>query len=318
MEFVKQKAILLENKNPFLKIEQAGRICYASESKIKEGSAEKFVKNLIKSGHTAMLEHYTFCFRLHGTRADLEDYINEIKAYSNYLHATISYQDQPGELRALVSGNIRALNECYPFCMPLLKELMAKYPDLVWDQKTLAIGDDCNRIFSVQAELVDFDTLPNLSPLEIGEHKTMTFRLITNRGVTHELVRHRPCSFAQQSTRYINLKDGIQVVYPAEWDKYSDMQKQIYTKAFQAAEDHYRTLIESGQTPQQARAVLPIGLKTEIIVTANMKEWAWIYNLRLFGTTGAPHPDIAEVMSLAWDFACKDEIAAKYLRLACL
>lgn len=130
------------------------------------------------------------------------------------------------------------------------------------------------------------------------EHGVISIRFITDRGVTHELVRHRLASFSQESTRYCNYgleKFGSDLTFirPAEYDSWTDQQKFHWVDGLEQAEKHYFRMLESGCVPQQARAVLPNSLKTEIVVTANLREWRHIFKLR---TSKRAHPDIRLIM----------------------
>ena len=132
------------------------------------------------------------------------------------------------------------------------------------------------------------------------EHASMTVRFTVDRGVSHELVRHRIASFAQESSRYCNYSQDkfgneITVVKPCFWEEDSPTY-QIWKAAMERAEDSYFVLLAQGATPEEARAVLPNSLKTELVVTANMREWRNIFKLRAAGTTGKPHPQMVEVM----------------------
>ena len=163
------------------RIEAVARTCYTSEGNIKEGSAEKMVAALVRSGHEAMLEHFSF-----------------------------------------------------------------------------------------------------------------TVKFIVDRGISHEIVRHRLASFAQESTRYCNYsKDQFQgeitVIRPLflvegtqGWWAWKD--------ACQTAENRYFNMLDFGCTPQEARCVLPTCLKTEICMTANLREWRWFFKLRAADYTGKAHP----------------------------
>lgn len=289
MTYVQPTVIGIKEKDPFKKVELAGRTCYKSEDKITETSAKKFVAGLIKSNHTAMLEHCTFVFEIKGICA--ERFAERIQTESPFLHVTRVFADN--RFRTLVSGNARALNGGGYCTTALLIELEKSYPEFVWDQDIQSITPE---EFGVSVKLVDLEDCRDLKKEELLKHCYRTFRFITNRGVTHELVRHRLCSFAQESTRYVNYKDGIMICPPATLAEKPDEVKAEYEEAFWDAEKHYQKLIEAGEKPQEARAVLPIGLKTEIVVTANIEEWKWILELRYLGTTGAPHPDIKQVM----------------------
>lgn len=138
------------------------------------------------------------------------------------------------------------------------------------------------------------------------EHGGATVRFVTNRGVTHELVRHRVASFGQESTRYVNYGGKeMEFIRPVWCDKSLSNAHQPYikngndtsfVKACADAERRYNELIEAGWRPEQAREVLPNSLKTEIVVTTNYREWRHIFKLRAIGTTGKPHPQMQALM----------------------
>lgn len=139
------------------------------------------------------------------------------------------------------------------------------------------------------------------------EHSSLSVRFIVDRGVSHELVRHRLASFSQESTRYCNYgKKGMTVIIPPwvnieprEYDRdfvsstswsVSDAH---WFAAMRAAAGVYEEVLRLGWTPQQARSVLPNSLKTEIVVTANYREWRHILMMR---TSTAAHPQMREIM----------------------
>jgi thymidylate synthase (FAD) len=165
------------------KIERVARVCYKSEDKIGEGTAEKMVKSLIARGHEAMLEHYSF-----------------------------------------------------------------------------------------------------------------SVKFTVDRGVSHEIVRHRLASFAQESTRYCNYGKSGEVAFirPLFFEE-DTPEMGDWEEAMMSAEKMYLELLERGRSPQEARAVLPNSLKTEIVMTANLREWRHFLKLRAVGTTGKPHPQMQEV-----------------------
>jgi len=125
------------------------------------------------------------------------------------------------------------------------------------------------------------------------EHVYMSIRFITNRGVTHELVRHRLCSFSQESTRYVTYTGNMEFIKPVWWKDATKEQKDIFIEACNYAENYYLQLLNLGWKAQQAREVLPNALKTEIVVTANVREWRHIFKLRC---SKAAHPQIRELM----------------------
>ena len=129
------------------------------------------------------------------------------------------------------------------------------------------------------------------------EHAAITVRFICDRGVSHELVRHRLASFSQESTRYVNYSKGkfgseITVIEPCFWPSNSH-EYNIWKQACEHAEMVYMSLVNSQSTPQEARSVLPNSLKTEIIVTANPREWRHIFKLRC---SKQAHPQMREIM----------------------
>ena len=167
-------------------IERCARVCYKSEDRITDGSAEKMVAALIRSGHEAMLEHYSF-----------------------------------------------------------------------------------------------------------------TVKFICDRGVSHELVRHRIARFAQESSRYCCYakdKFGKELTFinPCFWEPDSDNYARWFHE-MDEAEKTYLAMIESGATPEQARDILPTSIKTEIVMTANLREFRHFFKLRAEGVTGRPHPQMLEI-----------------------
>lgn len=131
------------------------------------------------------------------------------------------------------------------------------------------------------------------------EHEKITVRIICDRGVSHEIVRHRIASYSQESTRYCNYsldkyQNELTFIRPFFWN--DDPEKYlIWENAMKAAENSYLTLIALGATPQEARSVLPNSLKTEIVVTMNMREWRHFFKLR---TSPAAHPQMREIAKL--------------------
>ncbi|HLB95644.1 MAG TPA: FAD-dependent thymidylate synthase [Patescibacteria group bacterium] len=124
------------------------------------------------------------------------------------------------------------------------------------------------------------------------EHEKVTVRLICDRGVTHEIVRHRIASYSQESTRYCNYNSrGVQVIEPFFFVG-DDKKYQIWLTAMHACEDAYNGLIEAGATPQEARTVLPNSLKTEIVITYNLREWRHFFKLRC---SKRAHPQMREI-----------------------
>ena len=188
------------------RLEQCGRVCYKSEDKITEGSAEKFVAGIIKRGHEAVLEHCSF-----------------------------------------------------------------------------------------------------------------TVKFVCDRGVSHEIVRHRIASYCQESTRYCNYSKDvfgseITVIRPSFLTE-GTPGWQYWKVACRMAEKSYFELLDWGCTPQEARAVLPTCLKTEVVMTANIREWRHFLKLRC---SPAAHPQMREVALILLDKVhalipvCFDDIWSEY------
>lgn len=134
------------------------------------------------------------------------------------------------------------------------------------------------------------------------EHFSITVKFICDRAIQNEIVRHRLSSFCVESTRYCNYGKGkfgneITVIKPVFFKEGSDEYNEWYS-AMQSAEKSYLKLIESGATPQQARDVLPLSLKTEVVMTANIREWRHYLRLR---TGKAAHPQIRVVSEMLLD-----------------
>ena len=131
------------------------------------------------------------------------------------------------------------------------------------------------------------------------EHMSLSVLFICDRGVSHEIVRHRMASFAQESTRYCNYskgKFGSEVTFIRPYNMPDDsVEFGIWESTMLIAESSYIELIKNGISPQMARSVLPNSLKTELIMTANLREWRHFLKLRAAGSTGAPHPQMLEI-----------------------
>lgn len=128
------------------------------------------------------------------------------------------------------------------------------------------------------------------------EHETITVKITCDRGVTHEIVRHRIASYSQESTRYCNYsknKFGNELTFikPLFWSEDSQ-EYEIWKNQMQVIENAYLKLIQLGATPEQARSILPNSLKTEIVVTMNLREWRHFFKLR---TSKRAHPQMREI-----------------------
>lgn len=250
----------------YKQIERAGRVCYKSEDKITETSAKEFVERMIKSGHGAMLEHGTVYLLV---EPDLEDW----------------------RLWELANNK--------------------------YSERTFVSSTDLNYITTNYRVLVENDWLDLLkyqcNPTEYHK-KRITVKFICDRGVSHEFVRHRVFSFAQESTRYCNYsKDkfqGVTYILP-QWctnvniRDYENNPKLMYNAngiltdieinflcGLYDNEIRYLKLLEDGWVSQQARAVLPNALKTELVMTGFISDWEHFFKLR---DAGSAHPQAREL-----------------------
>ena len=138
------------------------------------------------------------------------------------------------------------------------------------------------------------------------EHSILSVKFICDRGVSHELVRHRLASFAQESTRYCNYgknKFGNECTFIEPFffrrkgtsDRDNDTLYNIWVDACEFSENTYLRMLELGATPQEARSVLPNSIKTEVVVTMNYREWRHFFKLRAARFTGPAHPQMEEI-----------------------
>lgn len=256
----------------YKQIELAGRTCYKSEDRITETSAKAFVERMVASKHTAMLEHGTVCLIAHQ-----DDSKHPYQWISKYQHNPYSK----------VNFIYKSLN-------------MGK--QILW-------GIVITTNYRV---LVENDWLKDLQylckPTEYHE-KRVTVHFVCDRAIANEFVRHRVFSFAQESTRYCNYskdKFGKELSFIApSWFKeevsyekggLEDANSQIFVESCELAEKNYLDMLEfGGAKPQDARAILPLSLKTELIMTGFVSDWKHFFDLRALGTTGAPHPDASKL-----------------------
>lgn len=273
----------------YKQIERVGRVCYKSEDKITEDSAKPFVDRMIKSGHGAMLEHGTVYLQYETVKSA----INPLTKY--YLNKYSKVKAKWGiigeTIKLFVTTNLRVLVE-----NNWLEDL-----EYIWE------------------------------PTEYHERR-VTVHFVCDRGVSHEFVRHRVMSFAQESTRYCNYskdKFGNELTFikpcwfdssliddTGHWDANTfyrmptqPVREEAFLGTLLSVEDSYFDLLECGWKPQEARAILPNSLKTELVVTGFVSDWEKFFDLRARGTTGAPHPQAKELA----EPLMKEFIARKYI-----
>lgn len=259
----------------YKQIEQAGRTCYKSEDKITEDSAKGFVDRMIKSGHGAMLEHGTVYLQIKSR--DAENYHLFYHKYSSNPYSYVNVGRGCIWNTLFITTNYRVLVE----------------NDWLDDLKYLC------------------------EPIE-SHAKKVTVRFICDRGVSHEFVRHRVFSFAQESTRYCNyskdkFNNEVAFILPC-WvtDIHSENSYDMellnnyplaetenmspesieFIRSLVYSESSYFTLLEAGWKPQQARAVLPNSLKTELVMTGFASDWKHFFELR---DDNSAHPQAQEL-----------------------
>lgn len=305
MKIIEQSHTWIKEPDPIKLIEFAGRTCYKSEDKITEDSANKFVKMLIKSGHMSVLEHGQAAFEV---ESYMFDHIGRTP------HSQFIRRSQVRG-RTIISANFRAWEEFFEAYYSLYEnkalhpiqalnqDLYSRYPDAFM---RLWYSNPTDSFFHRITE-------NQMTSEEKLIHATRTCRFGTNRGVTHELVRHRSqWAFSQESTRYVKYDGEMEFILPVwvsknalnTWDYIGDIEgshaagvisfaEQFMLKSQLHAELTYKKLLLEGWKPEQAREVLPNSLKTEIVCTAPLSEWRHMLRLR---TSKAAHPQMRALM----------------------
>ena len=138
--------------------------------------------------------------------------------------------------------------------------------------------------------------------LAVIEHESITAEVVCDRAIANQIVRHRLASYGQESTRYVNYKEGIEVIEPNCFWKIDDtktqMRRAIWLNAMTYAEDSYQKMIEHGATPDEARSVLPSALATKLVMTYNLRQWRHFFKLRC---EKHAHPQMKEIADMLLD-----------------
>lgn len=296
MNIIKSSTERLYNSNPQKHIEFIARTCYKSENNITDESHKTMCKNLYKNKHWAMLEHFIFIYKIN-KMTNFKSTFVEILNSEKYVDITEQFIND--ERRTIISFNTRSLLDLlikYKDHDYILHDLIMLIEKIVYDY-------DCDEIFGNKFKKVDHECFTKinitdismLTPTEQFIHGWHSIKFICDRGVSHEIVRHRTASFAQESTRYCNYskdkyKNEITVIKPCFFD--NDSQYDDWKNACEKSEGYYFKLLNEGATPQEARSVLPNSLKTELIMTAKLYEWNHFFELR---TDKSAHPQIREL-----------------------
>lgn len=276
MKLIESSVQIIEEKDPYKMIELAGRTCYKSEDKITENSAKEFVDRMIKLGHGAMLEHGTIYLTIDGEDPNL----SKIQSNPHTKVNLVPYE-------VLTEGNYTISYKAY-----------------ITTNLRVLVENNLKELLCYQVE-----------PTEHHE-KRITAKFICDRGVSHEFVRHRVFSFAQESQRYcnyskdkfnneltfikptwLNIPTGDYTYWDGDWCDIDNMKIQLpsdngiadnFLWCLNNAGMQYRLLINKGLKPQEARAILPNATKTELVMTGFESDWEHFFELRC---SGAAHPD---------------------------
>ena len=281
IEMIKPSVERIVENDPLKKIEIAARTCYKSEANITDDSSVKMVKRLIKNKHYAMLEHALFEFHIYN-KPTTEDLLKKCRLSK---FCRVCYGNVFGKECNFVFINLRTIiEEKFTEFWALLEERFPRFLEL----RDVAFGESVCLSFACcdGVELTDFPEL-----------NIFTVKVICDRGVSHELVRHRVFSFAQESQRYVNYKknDCFQFIESSAFDEWDERTQKDYLICLNTCAETYNKMIESGRTPQEARAVLPNSTKTEIVMTGNRFMWEHFLELRFLESTGKVHPDMSVI-----------------------
>lgn len=253
----------VKERGLYKQIEKAARVCYKSENNITENSCVEFVSKLIKRKHFAMLEHGTVYLKINHTNPN---YYELCDKYEWNSHSKVTYDVSKDN--AYITTNYRVIVENG------------------WQDDILHYVCD---------------------PTEYHE-KRVTVHFTCDIGVGREFTRHRTMSMAQESTRYCNYSkdkfdNELTFIIP-NWvntycpNKFREGPNDIdiaWGNSLKEAEDNYFLLLKRGWSPQQARSVLPLATKSELVLTGFISDWEHFFYLRAKGTTGAPHPQAKEL-----------------------
>ena len=290
----------------YKKIEFCGRTCYKSEDKITDTSSTDFVNRMIKSGHGAMLEHGTIYLKCDDMGPDEYGHVNCIIPLKG------NYSKNPYSKVNFVNWEQEPKKKKKEFCK-------------VIPRTTLYITTN----FRVIIENGWEEDLKYICEPTVFHEKRYTIKLTTDIGVTREGNRHRKNSIAEESTRYCNYTkekfggeikvakhawftdEDVDFLTSEDRDPIKDLEnyfrivlEEIRTEktlmhpidywyfSMLVSNYNYNKLIETGWVAQQARTVLTLSTKSDIVYTAFASDWKHFFNLRLYGTTGKPHPDM--------------------------
>lgn len=311
MKLIRPCAEKIIESNPYKLVELVGRTCYKSESNITEDSCYDFVSRLIKRKHLAMLEHARITFFLSFEDDNSRSRFSFAEMCKNipevYISNHVEYHKSLGHIINVSLSHLYN-NQWDTYAayqlFPILRAIIEKHYSITLSTTPYSI-ENFQYMYSIaDIEIVD-DIDEVLYVVNPQLFKFETLKFTCDRGVSHELVRHR-CAVAQESTRYCDYskdKFGGELTFipPDEYYTWIPGKQKDFQEFLTTCEHRYLYEISKGKlTPQIARGFLPHFLKTEVILTMNLDRWKHFFNLRLFGTTGAPHPDMKVAAGLGY------------------
>ena len=298
MKLIESSVQIIEEKDLYKMIELAGRTCYKSEDKITENSAKEFVDRMIKLGHGAMLEHGTIYLNV-PEQTYTETLEDEFGKFNNPNNGLVDRYRKNKYSKVNSVAADEELRKKYPKVRPF--KLTHHY---ITTNLRVIVENGWEEDLEWQCE-----------PTEHHE-KRITAKFTCDRGVSHEFVRHRVFSFAQESQRYCNynkdkfnneltfikptwldIPTGNYTYWDGDWCDIDNMKIQLpsdngiadnFLWCLNNAGMQYRLLINKGLKPQEARAILPNATKTELVMTGFESDWEHFFELRC---SGAAHPD---------------------------
>jgi len=283
----------LDAQSLAVRIEECGRICYKSEDKISPESAEPFIRGIIKHGHNSVTEMAVFTLRVvYNSESVANQFFNLMPKF------LLVDKVEKGEL--LMTGSVRAFRELYQ-ANPTVKmvkaitELLARKHPLFYEDLVPKRGLTPQE--GVKVDKVPLAEVDEFSADLFAKHRHIAVKFFVNRAITHEIVRHRPVSYLQESQRYCRYsqdKFGSQVTFiKPMFFKEGSEEYRLWEEAMLDTEKIYLKLLETS-SPQAARTVLPNSCKTELIAYANLLEWLHIFKLR---TAKGAEPSMREIMN---------------------
>ncbi len=276
------------------RIEISGRLCYKSEDKMTDISAPGFCRAMINHEHNSVLEMAVLTLHLSGVSPSAMNFF--MKTERKYV--VVNKLQTENEL--IVTGSIRSFREGFALnprdavWRAMFLFLLSKHPLFFEDLEHLSHAGNSS-VYVEKVPLLTIDKIQNQK--FAARHRYVAVRFIVNRAVTHEIVRHRPCAFLQESQRYCRYSEkkfGERVTFIAPcFFKKGTPEYAEWEKAMLLTEDIYLQLLKTS-TPQAARTVLPNSCKTEIIVYASLAQWHHIFHMRAINK--AAEPSMREIM----------------------